>query len=206
MESNDRERQRRLAVFDFDGTLTLRDSLPEFIRHARGGMGMVGAFVRSLPKIASWKLGKSSNGEAKERLFAESFAGMELERFDALGRSFAARIDTMLRPETVAEMHAAHARGETVVVLSASIGNWLRPWAAANGVDRVIATEAEVDKKGRLTGRFATPNCHGREKIRRLEEAFPELKENRAAYRIAAWGDSPSDRPLLAYADTAVEI
>ena len=92
------------------------------------------------------------------------------------------------------------------MVLSASVGNWIRPWAARNDVDRVIATEAEVGKSGLITGRFATPNCYGAEKVCRLEEAYPELKERRASFHVSAWSDSGSDSPLFDYADEAHRV
>ena len=193
-------------MFDFDGTLTSRDSLGEFIRYARGTCGFLSAVLKSLPKIAAWKLGRISNSEAKQALFSRAFGGMSLSRFDELGRGFAEKVDGMLRPDVLAEMRRAADRGETVVVLLASVGNWIRPWAARNDVDRVIATEAEVGKSGLITGRFATPNCYGAEKVCRLEEAYPELKERRASFHVSAWSDSGSDSPLFDYADEAHRV
>ena len=38
------------------------------------------------------------------------------------------------------------------------------------GVDGVVATRLEVDRDGRLTGRFDGGNCRGPQKLARLEE------------------------------------
>ena len=35
----------------------------------------------------------------------------------------------------------------------------------------LISTELEV-KDGKLTGKFSTPNCNGKEKVRRIKEKY----------------------------------
>ena len=62
----------------------------------------------------------------------------------------------------------------------------------------MVATEPEI-RNGRLTGRFATPNCKGAEKVRRILGLFPD----RESYRLTAFGDSRGDREMLAMADEA---
>jgi HAD superfamily hydrolase (TIGR01490 family) len=86
-------------------------------------------------------------------------------------------------------------RGDTVVIVSASIDLWLKDWCKAQQVD-LIATTLEV-KDGRISGRFLTKNCNGREKVRRIEERF-NLSDFDYTY---AYGDRPGDRPMLAIAN-----
>ena len=64
----------------------------------------------------------------------------------------------------------------------------------------VVGTEMEV-KNGRMTGRFATPNCYGAEKVRRIEDVIP----HREHYRVLAFGDSRGDKEMLEYADEKFE-
>lgn len=188
---------RGMSVFDFDGTLTRRDTFMLFARHARGGKALRRALVRSLPAIIRWKLGLSSNSEAKQRLFSCLYAGMPYSDFVAAGESFADVIDRNLRRRGMDALVEAQARGDRTIIDSASIDDWIRPWAMRHGVDEVIATRPEVDAAGRLTGRFATPNCHGAEKVRRLALRYPD----RDAWHINAYGDSSGDLDLLDYAD-----
>lgn len=61
----------------------------------------------------------------------------------------------------------------------------------------VLGTKVEVDAAGCLTGRFATPNCYGPEKVRRIEAVWP----HREQYDVSAFGDSRGDKEMLAYAD-----
>ena len=81
-----------------------------------------------------------------------------------------------------------------------------------------MGTQIEVID-GRLTGRFATPNCYGPEKVRRLKEYINEKvspvggglegwggKEvsptgGDLEGAIIAYGDSRGDKELLAYAN-----
>jgi len=86
-------------------------------------------------------------------------------------------------------------RGDTVVVVSASIDLWLKDWCEAQHVE-LIATKLE-EKDGRISGRLLTKNCNGREKVRRIEERF-DLSDFDHIY---AYGDRPGDRPMLAIAN-----
>lgn len=61
----------------------------------------------------------------------------------------------------------------------------------------VLGTKVEVDAAGCLTGRFATPNCYGPEKVRRIEAVWP----HREQYDVSAFGDSRGDKEMLDYAD-----
>lgn len=190
--------RRGMSVFDFDGTLTRHDTLFQFARHAVGKHGLRRAFLRSLPAILSWKLGLRSNSEAKETLFGHLYRGMPLSEFEEHGRTFADVVDQDLRPAGMALLEEARKRGDRLVIDSASMGQWIQPWAERHGFDDVIATMPEVDARGRLTGRFATPNCYGTEKVTRLREVFPD----RDRWHITAHGDSSGDSALLDYADT----
>ena len=69
------------------------------------------------------------------------------------------------------------------------------------GMDGVICTEMEA-RHGALTGRMATPNCHGPEKVRRLQ-AWLASRGMQQAVVLHAYGDSSGDVPLLNLADYA---
>lgn len=196
---------KRYSFFDFDGTLTRKDTLPLFMRHAIGLPRTIAAFLRAMPAIAAWKLKRITNSEAKERLFSFGFKGMKVEEFREKGRTFAEKVRGIERPETVKALREAAARGDNTAIVSASMGSWIRPWAEGLDFIRVISTEPEV-KRGRLTGRFATPNCHGPEKRRRLLEAFPELDADRRNCHVEAWGDSSGDDEMLTLADVSHKV
>ena len=162
-----------IHAFDFDGTLTTRDTLLLFIRHARGWWALFGGLLLYSPLLVLMKLHLADNGRTKERLFRHYFRGMLERDFDALCQSFARSHTHILRTAGLRTIQQALDRGERVVVLSASIDDWveacLRPFLVSSSQFQVLGTEIEV-VDGRLTGRFATPNCYGPEKVRRLKE------------------------------------
>ena len=186
---------KQLFAFDFDGTLTTRDTLIAFIRYACGTPRFLLGFLLHAPLLVLMKLRLYSNGKAKLRLFSWFFRGMPIEIFDALCQSFALSHRHLLRPETVRLLQQALSEGSEVLIVSASIDNWVQPFFPAV---TVLGTQIEVID-GRLSGRFLTPNCYGQEKVRRILALHPD----RSAYRLTAYGDSRGDRELLAFADVA---
>ena len=182
-----------IYAFDFDGTLTTRDSLIVFLLYACGNRRFVLGMLRHAHLIALMLLGLYPNGRAKERLFGHFFRGMALSDFDQLCQQFARDNRHLLRPQAIETVAKAQAEGGRVFIISASIDNWVAPFFP--GVE-VLGTQVEV-ADGRLTGRFLTPNCYGPEKVRRLRAACPELEEG----RLMAFGDSRGDRELLEMAD-----
>ena len=161
----------RVSLFDFDGTLTTLDTLPAFIAHAVGRWRMLVGFGLFLPLIVLMKLHLYANGRTKERLFAHFFKGMTLETFDAHCQSFAKNNAHILRPLGLKAIETSLQRGENVLIVSASITNWVLPFFSKLPQVKVIGTQIAV-KEGKVTGRFASPNCHGAEKVRRVEHLF----------------------------------
>ena len=186
---------KTLYAFDFDGTITNRDTLLEFIRHVFGTPRMVWGFALCLPWIILMRLGLYDNGKAKQRVFSHFFKGMSIDDFNDYGRRFAESHRHIIRPDMAALLVGLQQEQADVVVVSASITNWVRPFFDTSCLT-VIGTEAEV-YAGRLTGRFATPNCYGPEKVRRLLEVRPDRSE----YELIAYGDSRGDREMLQLAD-----
>ena len=188
----------KLFAFDFDGTLTTRDTLIEFIRYACGTVRFLLGFLLYSPLLVLMKLRLYSNGKAKQKVFAHFFKGMTIDAFDTLCQDFASTHRHLLRPEVVSQLEQALSEGAEVLIVSASIDNWVQPFFPKV---KVLGTQIEVID-GRLTGRFLTPNCYGQEKVRRILTLHPD----RSAYHLTAYGDSRGDREMLAFADEAQMI
>ncbi len=190
---------KKIFVFDFDGTLTTRDTLIAFIRFARGTAWLLLCLALLLPRLVLMKLGLVDNGRTKERLFALCFKGMATSDFSDLCHRFADIVGrSVKRQETWGVMEKAVAEGNPVYVVSASVDNWVSPFFPK--AVTVVGTRVESEG-GRLTGRFLTPNCYGAEKVRRLKDMAPGLDNDRSHYYIIAYGDSRGDKEMLAYAD-----
>lgn len=193
------DRRMNVYAFDFDGTLTTRDTLFAFVSFACGRRQLMAWMAFHAPLLALTALRLYPRHKAKERLFAHFFTGMAEADFNAKCRRFAADHSRLLRPAGIDAVAAAVKSGARVLVVSASIDSWVAPFFSRfNGKVTVIGTRAETNG-GLLTGSFAGRNCRGAEKVRRITELFPD----RTAYRLTAFGDSRGDREMLAMADEA---
>ena len=184
---------KKIYAFDFDGTLTTKDTLLEFIRYAKGTLAFGLGFLRYAHLLVLMKLGIYPNWKAKQKVFAYFFKDMTIEDFDAICQEFAASSRHLLRPKGIEAINQALSEGSEVLIVSASIDNWVQPFFAEV---KVLGTQIEV-KDGKLTGRFLTKNCYGEEKVNRLKAIYP----NRQDYHLTAYGDSNGDKELLAFAD-----
>lgn len=189
---------RRVVAFDFDGTYTLHDSLPQFLKQSFGKWRYLWGVLLCLPWIALFKLRLLRGGQAKEKLISHFVKGMPQERFRQLGEEFKQSQSRLTRPEAEQAMDAALKAGDQVLVVTASIIDWVKPWFKDKDVT-VLGTELEADDDGILTGRFATPNCNGAEKWRRIVEAVPYVEQR----ELVAYGDSRGDHVMLSHADKA---
>ena len=185
-----------MALFDFDGTITFKDSFAGFIRYAVGRTRFHLGVACLTPVFAGFLLGLIPAWRAKELMSIFFFGGLDARKLEELASKYSREeLPKIVRKVARERMEWHKRRGDTVVVVSASIDLWLKDWCKARQVE-LIATMLEV-KDGRVTGRFLTKNCHGREKVRRIEERF-NLSEFDYTY---AYGDRPGDRPMLAMAN-----
>lgn len=194
----------RYVFFDFDGTLTRRDSFFGFLRYLHGTAGMMRILLAELPSIVRGML-KGDEGRAKQRVLKRALRGMDRNSYLKACEEFAATIPEIERLPVVKALDDAVKAGCHVAVVSASPADWIRPWAALHGVKEVIATECRSDSTETL-GEFITPNCSGSEKVRRILEKWPDLKSRRNSCHVTAYGNSSGDREMLAFADKAVKV
>ncbi|MDD5167430.1 MAG: HAD-IB family hydrolase [Syntrophales bacterium] len=186
-----------IAAFDLDGTLTDRDTFLDFLFRTFGGVSLAAGIVANIHALLRNAFKVASNHETKESIFTYFFKNWRIEQFNERCKSYSlTRLPFLIRKEA-ASRYAWHiGQRHEVVIVSASIRNWIEPWALDNGFRHVIATEVAAEE-GRITGRFQGLNCSGEEKVRRLLSIFPD----RDQYNLFAYGDSRGDQALLSFAD-----
>jgi phosphatidylglycerophosphatase C len=188
--------QQPIAFFDFDGTITEKDTLLEFIRFSKGNAYFRLGFLLNSPWLMAYKLRLVSNQRAKERILTFFFGRCPVHTFTAHCDRFSAEIlPGLIRARALEEIKRLQAAGVSIVIVSASPENWIRSWSMSQQAD-VLATRLEVSGD-RMTGKIEGANCHGEEKVRRIEAAY-QLKEYSKIY---AYGDTKGDLPMLALAD-----
>jgi len=185
-----------LSIFDFDGTITTDDSLIKLIRFAVGDVKTAWGMLLLSPMLITYKLKLIPNYKAKQWMLSYFFKGMDEQHFLKVTEEYSLKhIDTILRQKAMEKIAWHKEQGHKVVIVSASIECWLKPWCDKNDLD-LIATKLEI-KDGIVTGKLLTKNCYGIEKANRVRKAY-----NLSRYEhIYAYGDSRGDRELLALAN-----
>ncbi len=188
--------KKRLVLFDFDGTITTKDTFLEFIRFYFGSKKFVTGFALQTPWIGLMMLKAIPNWKAKERVLTWFFSGESIQKFDQKGREFCEQIvPKLVRPGALSAIEEHRRAGATIVVISASAENWVRPWCDEAGLE-CLATQLEV-VDGKLTGRIEGLNCYGPEKENRIRACY-----NIEEYdEVVAYGDSRGDLEMLALAN-----
>ncbi len=183
--------RKKIAFFDFDGTITTKDTLPEIIRFQKGTLSLYTGFLLLSPWLLLYKLGLLANDRAKQILLKYFFAGMKEEDFQRNCDAFSEnRLPHLIRPGALEELSRLRADGAELVIVSASAGNWIRKWSDSLSLE-LVSTTLEINN-GLLTGRIQGKNCHGEEKVRRIRAIW-----NLEDYEVYAYGDSRADLPML---------
>jgi len=187
-----------VAAFDFDGTLTRRDTLLGYLQLVVGRSRVAAVMGRNVSGLVRAGRERDARDIVKERVLAGCLTGVDVERASAIARAYVGRI--AMRDEVVARLREHQESGHTIVVVSASPAIYVGPAAAALGVDDVLATELAV-ADGTFTGRFAGRNCRAEEKVVRLD-AWLDGRD----VELHAYGNSPDDAAMLARADHPVWV
>jgi len=181
-----------LALFDFDGTISDRDSFLLFMRSTHGWR-----FYRTClslsPLIGLFLAGRYPNERLKSAFLKRLFRGDAQEEVVRLAQDYCSRVvPGIIRPAALETLARHRQDGSVLAVVTATPRIILEPWCLEQGV-AIIGTELEVDDQRRLTGRLQGANCRGEEKVRRI------LARYRLAdfSRVYAYGDTRGDLPML---------
>ena len=187
-----------LVLFDFDGTITRDDSLLEFVAYVVGFKKFFRGILVLSPILAAYKLGLASNNFTRRKLLGYFFAGMSADKFDKICKKYSTtHIEDILKQSAMDKIASYKAAGDKIVIVTASLEDWLRPWCAAQGLE-LLGTKIRR-KGGIITGEIEGQNCYGAQKVARVRAAY----DVQAFDRIIAYGDSRGDREMLEFADEA---
>lgn len=187
---------KKIAFFDFDGTITTDDSLLKFIRFVVGDRRFLVGLISLFPMLVLYKLKLIPNYKAKQYMLSWFFKGIRKETFLKVANEYSlVHIDKIIRPKAIKKILWHKKQGHKVVIVSASLECWLRPWCEKNSLE-VIATKLEI-KNEIVTGKLLSKNCYGVEKVNRIKEIY-ELQQFDYIY---AYGDSSGDKEMLSLAN-----
>lgn len=189
-------KDQAIVAFDFDGTLTIRDSFTEFLRWRAGPGGWALGLVKLAPAVAAYARDRD-RGRIKAASVREFLKGVDRATLETDAERFADRIwHRFMRPDALACWNDWRDRGAHRVIVTASPETTVAPFARRLGAEALLGTPLVFDGDDRVTGAFAGPNCRGEEKVRRLRAAYGEDVRLAAAY-----GDTSGDTEMLQIAD-----
>jgi HAD superfamily hydrolase (TIGR01490 family) len=185
-----------LALFDFDGTITTKETYPYFIRAAVAPRRLAIGWLLLGPLVLGYRLGLVPGRLLRALIVRIGLAGRDAAEIQAAGERFAREVlPGMVRPQALDRIRWHQARGDTVVVVSGGLDVYLDAWRRQHGLELICSRLESRD--GRLTGRYSGRDCVSAEKSRRVRERFCL----EAFDQVYAYGDTHEDLDLLELAD-----
>lgn len=187
-----------IVAFDFDGTMTVKDSFTAFLKWRAGPLGWAGGLLRLIPASVAY-LFHRDRGRIKADAVKVFLKGVPRAQLEADAATFAQQFArALLRPDAVAAWKRWQAEHVRLVIVTASPDLTVGPFARGLGADLLLGTQLSFDPENRVAGAFSGANCRGPEKVVRLQEVFgPDLRLR------AAYGDTSGDTEMLAIAEEA---
>jgi len=181
-----------LALFDFDGTITTRDTFIDFFEYYKGFFRFWIFAVLNFPFALAKILGLYEAYQLKEIFLVKFIKGVRAEELDRIVVNYTRdRLPGIVKQSALDEILKHKNEGSDVALVSASTTLWLKQFAKDNGME-LIATELEV-VDGCYTGRISGLNCLGPQKVVRIKEKYniEDFDE------IFAYGDTNGDKEML---------
>lgn len=187
---------REIVAFDFDGTLSIRDSFTAYLK-SRAGFGRWAlGMVRLVPAAVGYVFDRD-RGKIKEASVAEYLKGLSRQQVEAEAEAFADKVwSQFMRPDALACWNEWGEKDVHRVIVTASPETTIAPFARRLGAEALIGTRFDFDANDNLTGRFASPNCRREQKVLRIREAYGD-----DVRVLAAYGDTSGDEQMIAIAE-----
>lgn len=183
--------KRPLVAFDFDGTLTHKDSVLTFLKW-KVGQGRFWQRMAQRSDLLIGMIAASSRGESKLSLINHVLGQTDKAEFLAATYSFfEAHQTTLFRPDALKAWYKHGELGNERVIVTGAMEPVVQPFANKLGADRLIGTQVGFNATSK-TLIAESPNCIRAEKVRRLREIYGTDIVLEAAY-----GDTKGDHDML---------
>jgi len=179
-----------LAVFDLDGTIARHDTFGPYLwGYLWRRPWRLPRALLALPAAARFLVNRD-RGAFKGAVIHALLGGAKRASLDLWAALYvAALMERGLYAEALSAIAMHRARGDRLLLMSASTDLYVPRIARALGFDETICSEVRWRADGRLDGRLATANCRGEEKRRCLAAVIARD----APGRVYAYGDSRAD-------------
>lgn len=188
-----------VAVFDFDGTITTKDTFLPFLIRVFGffsvGIALIFLFIPALA-VAIRLL---TRDRFKALLIKKLFIGYPFDELQRFGYQHTFGIRSLYRPLALERIKWHKEQGHRLIMVSASLSFYLEPIALELGFDDLLCTRLSFDDDI-CTGDLSGENCRAAAKVRSLEALLGPLSQ----FELYAYGDSDGDAEMLAVANHPV--
>lgn len=186
---------KKLYLFDFDGTLTYKDTMFLFLKFYNSKKFYV-QFLRHTPLFVLLKMGLADAEKVKKSFISSVLKGERKTSIERKAQEFFEKFGNEVLRENALEFIKEIDHSQTrAYIVTASLDIWVKPFAENLNLN-LLATHAEF-KNDVFTGNFVGKNCNGDEKRCRIEKEFVGKKFD----KTIAFGDTKGDRQMMAWAD-----
>lgn len=186
-------KEKGIAFFDLDGTITSKDTFIDFIIFCRGRIFFYLGIIALSPFILLKMFRLYANHRLKELFFrfylAHHYSAQELEK---LGQSYSMqKLPYIIYSQALKKINWHKENNHEVIILTASSPLWLSEWCKQNGL-KLIGTKFEI-KNGKYTGKILGRNCYGIQK----EEIVTDILKQNSGVMTFGYGDTKADLLFL---------
>ena len=183
--------KRKLYLFDFDGTLTKKDTLFDFLKFSFSKAYSIN-YLLFIPLFVFSKLKIIDTGKVKEMFISKFMKGLSSSEIKHLAQMYFEQNHKSLIHSKADQYIKEINNYNDKFIVSASLDCWIQPFADYYGMG-LIATKAEFDDQGLFTGKFASNNCNNQEKKYRIEREIDLTFYD----EIIAFGDTKGDEAMF---------
>lgn len=186
---------KKLYLFDFDGTLTYKDTMFLFLKFYDPAK-FSAQFLKHIPLFILLKL-KLADAEAVKKSFISSMLKGE-SRYQLEKKAqhfFQENYPSLFRENALDFIKNIDRETTDSYIVSASLDIWVKPFAEEFGMT-LLCTQAEF-KDDIFTGNFVGKNCNKQEKVNRIKAELNGKKYD----KIIAFGDTSGDKAMFRFAN-----
>ena len=186
---------KKLYCFDFDGTLTYKDTMFLYLQFYDASKFRI-QFIKHIPLFILLKMNLLEADKVKRSFVSSVLKGQTKSKIEKKSHQFFDQYYPEIFRENALDFikNIDHSQTDCYIV-SASLDIWVRPFAEKFGM-KLLATQAAFENNI-FTGKFVGKNCNGLEKVNRIKEAINEKKYD----KTIAFGDTSGDQEMLDWAD-----
>ncbi len=182
-------KSKNLYLFDFDGTLTVKDSMFDFLKFIAPVLFYIG-FVLFLSLFVFLKLGLLDASKVKEKFIAFFLKGKSKEELQHKAKQYFQKRHKYLLRENAVEYVQSISQEDEKYMVSASMDIWLEPFAEYLELNLICTRAHWLNEK--YSGKFLGKNCNGQEKAHRIQKEIALSKYD----EIIAFGDTSGDKQM----------